>query len=101
MGQRVGAGSVATRQRWPEPDSSHRTATLEARPQPPRCRLTVLVAVDQLDPAVISAVRYADLLRPARLNGFHVDRDQDATARLAREWNEHFGYRVPLVVADP
>jgi hypothetical protein len=69
--------------------------------QPPRCHLTVVVAVDQLNPAVLAAVRYAELLRPTRLSGFHVDLDQEAAVGLCRAWNEHFGGRVPLVVADP
>jgi hypothetical protein len=83
------------------PLGQRRAITFPTHLQPPPCRLTVVVAVDQLNTAVISAVRYAELLRPTRLNGLHVDLDQEATSRLAQAWNEKFGGRVPLVVVDP
>jgi hypothetical protein len=62
---------------------------------------SVMVAVDEVTQGVISAIEYGRLLRPERLQGLHVDTDEETTLGLAQEWYRHFRSRVPLVVVDP
>jgi hypothetical protein len=78
-----------------------RTVTVPKHVQPPRCHLTVVVAVDQLNPAVLAAVRYAELLRPTRLSGFHVDLDQVAETFARTVIDDLPDRNHPVVVIVP
>jgi hypothetical protein len=60
-----------------------------------------MVAVDEVTQGVITAIEYGRMLRPERLQGLHIDTDEEITLGLAQEWYRHFRARVPLVVVDP
>ncbi len=64
-------------------------------------RHVVLVMVDELDLAVLRALRYAGSLRPTDLRAVHMMLDDRAAAALEQEWMARgLSERVPLQVVD-
>jgi len=67
--------------------------------QPVYARNRVLVLVNNLDLAVVEAVRYARTLRPAEVRAVHFMIDSAHTEALVRRYDE-IGIGVPLQVID-
>jgi amino acid transporter len=62
---------------------------------------SVLVLVDELDLAVLRALRYAGSIRPTEIRVVHVVLDSEAAERLQQQWlNRGLSERFPLELVD-
>ena len=72
----------------------------DRQPDPPAYpRRAVLVLIDDLDLAAISALRYARSLRPTMLRAVHFVMDQDRAEHLRQQWLRA-GRNMPLDLVD-
>jgi hypothetical protein len=67
--------------------------------QPNYARHVVLIFVNELDLAVVRAIRYAQTLKPAELRAVHLDLDSVATQQLQENW-ERTAQSIPLEIVD-
>ena len=72
----------------------------DSQPAPPNYpRRAVLVLIDDLDLAAISALRYARSLRPTELRAVHFVLDQDRAEQLRQRWL-HADRSIPLDLVE-
>ncbi len=67
--------------------------------QPNYTRHVVLIFVNELDLAVVRAIRYAQTLKPAELRAVHFELDSLATRQLQENW-DRTAQTVPLEIVD-
>jgi amino acid transporter len=67
--------------------------------QPNYAHHVVLIFVNELDLAVVRAIRYAQTLKPAELRAIHLDLDSAATERLERLWHQT-AQNIALEIVD-